>query len=82
MLFGSFLACMALVCDAIYGPYQNKICKKYNPSNWVLMFNMNLYELTVALCMALYKNEIVPAFKFVMSDPYEVGSRLALYCMT
>ncbi|EEQ98790.1 UDP-galactose transporter, putative, partial [Perkinsus marinus ATCC 50983] len=60
MLFGAFLACMALVCDAIYGPYQNRICKTHNPSNWVLMFNMNFFELVVALGMAVYNNEIIP----------------------
>lgn len=82
---------MALVCDAIYGPYQNRICKTHNPSNWVLMFNMNFFELVVkhsshdppgrtffnclqvALGMAVYNNEIIPAFRFIMEDPYEVS---------
>ena len=34
---GLTLVFAALICDGIYGPYQNKICNKYKPSQFHLM---------------------------------------------
>jgi UDP-galactose transporter B1 len=37
VFYGASLAVGALVFDAVYGPYQNKIVSKWKPSSWVLM---------------------------------------------
>jgi UDP-galactose transporter B1 len=54
---GLGLVLAALVCDGVYGPYQNRICKEAKAksgedlSPYHLMFNMNFYQGVFALVM-------------------------------
>jgi len=56
-LSGMAMVAGALVCDGVYGPYQNKICDDCEkasgakPSAYHLMFNMNFYQGLFALLM-------------------------------
>lgn len=63
-MIGMGMVVLALICDAIYGPYQDKIvngAKKLKeakgdaapdpPSSYHLMFNMNFYQGIIALAM-------------------------------
>ncbi|CAD7961070.1 unnamed protein product [Amoebophrya sp. A120] len=65
------LACVlgALVCDGIYGPYQNKIVANYKASPHQLMFNMNLYELFFAIVLALGTGELQKGIAFIVAHP-------------
>ena len=81
VLYGASLAVGALLCDAVYGPYQNKIVAKYATSSWVLMFNMNLYELVLAVVYDfLTSTELQGAFAFWEKYPVEFGYRVILFC--
>jgi UDP-galactose transporter B1 len=82
VLYGAMLAIAALLCDAIYGPYQNKIVAKYKAaSSWVLMFNMNLYEFAIAVGVDLAtSDELQQTWAFLQRHPLEFGSRLVLMC--
>lgn len=46
---------LALLCDGVYGPYQNKIINSYKPSAYHLMFNMNFWEGMVRFNSTFYK---------------------------
>ena len=78
--FGVLLAAGALVCDAIYGPYQNLICQRWKPNAWHLMFNMNLYQLVISIVVAFRTRELQEAIAFVALHPSEVGLRLLAFC--
>ena len=81
LFYGVGLAGAALVGDAIYGPYQNKIVAKHKPSSWVLMFNMNLYELVLAVGVDLFTStELQEAWAFWERHPFEFGYRVILCC--
>jgi len=81
VMYGASLAVGALVCDAVYGPYQNKIVSKFQPSSWVLMFNMNLYELVIAVVYdVLTSTELQGAMAFWEKYPVEFGYRVILFC--
>ena len=81
VLYGASLAVGALICDAVYGPYQNKIVAKYATSSWVLMFNMNLYELVIAVVYDfLSSTELQGALAFWEKYPVEFGYRVILFC--
>lgn len=83
VLYGAALAIGALLCDAVYGPYQNKIVAKHKPSSWVLMFNMNLYELLIAVVYDLMTStELQEAFAFWERHPVEFGYRVILFCVS
>jgi len=43
-VIGLVLVFLALVCDGIYGPYQNRIANKYKVSEFHLMLNMNVWQ--------------------------------------
>ena len=55
MVIGLALVFGALLCDGVYGPYQNKIVKSYTPAPtaYHLMFNMNLTQFFIALALCL-----------------------------
>merc|ERR1719387_2043302 len=57
-LFGLGMVFLALICDGLYGPYQNKIVDKYKPSAYHLMFNMNMWEAMFSLVICLSTGEI------------------------
>ena len=83
LAYGACLAMAALLCDAVYGPYQNKIVAKHKPSSWVLMFNMNLYELVIAVAYDLATStELQEAFAFLERHPVEFGYRVLLFCVS
>jgi len=62
---GIGLVIAALVCDGIYGPYQSKIVKQYGVNQFHLMFNMNLYELLLALPFSYLKGDLLGAVSFI-----------------
>ena len=81
IVYGAGLAGAALICDAVYGPYQNKIVAKHKPSSWVLMFNMNFYELILAVGVDLFTStELQEALAFWDRYPVEFGYRVILFC--
>lgn len=83
LLYGAGLAIAALICDAVYGPYQNKIVLKHKPSSWVLMFNMNLYELALAVGVDLVSStDLQEAWGFLERHPVEFGYRVVLFCVS
>jgi len=69
MMYGIMLACGALVCDGVYGPYQNRIIKKYKPTSFHLMFNMNLYETIFSLMVVFYTGEVWTVTEFWQRHP-------------
>jgi len=69
MGFGIMLACGALLCDGIYGPYQNRIIKKYKPTSFHLMFNMNLYETIFSFIIVCYTGELQSVTEFWQKHP-------------
>ena len=82
MVYGVSLAVGALVCDAVYGPYQNRICQRHNPSAWHLMFNMNLYQLGFALLAAVKANQLQPAWQFMLINSATLGPQLLGFCLS
>lgn len=81
IVYGVALAGAALICDAVYGPYQNKIVAKHKPSSWVLMFNMNLYEFILAVGVDVATStELQDAWSFWERHPIEFGYRVVLFC--
>ncbi len=83
MIYGVTLAGTALIFDAIYGPYQNKIVANWKPSSWSLMFNMNLYEFIIAVVYDLLTStELQETVVFWEKYPMEFGYRVALFCIS
>ena len=81
VFYGVALALAALVCDAVYGPYQNKIVAKHKPTSWQLMFNMNMYELLIAVTYDLLTStDLQGAMSFWERHPIEFGYRVLLFC--
>lgn len=78
--YGVLLACGALVCDAVYGPYQNRICQQWKPTAWNLMFQMNLYQVVFALISCLQGTQLQDAYAMIVRHPGPVGVRLLLFC--
>jgi len=68
-LLGLALVIAALLCDGVYGPYQNKICNQYNPSQYHLMLNMNFYELLCAVCICIVDGEFIDGVNFIKRNP-------------
>lgn len=68
-VFGLGMVFLALVCDGLYGPYQNKIVDKYKPSAYHLMFNMNMWEAMFSLVICLTTGEIGNAYAFIKKHP-------------
>merc|ERR1719482_230319 len=67
---GLGLVAMALGCDGIYGPYQNKITAK-NPQVTAnhLMFNMNFYEAVLSGALCIADGELKHALAFIREHP-------------
>ena len=83
LFYGVALALASLMCDAVYGPYQNKIVAKHRPSSWQLMFNMNMYELIIAVGYDLVSStELQEAWAFLGRYPTEFGYRVILFCVS
>jgi UDP-galactose transporter B1 len=82
LIYGVLLAVGALVCDAIYGPYQNRICQRHSPSAWHLMFNMNLYQLFFAVFAAVQTDQLNQAFMFITEHWTIIAPRLAGFCLS
>lgn len=81
ILYGAALAGAALICDAVYGPFQSKVVAKHKPSSWVLMFNMNLYEFILAVGVDLATStDLQGALTFWDKYPVEFGYRVVLFC--
>jgi len=81
-LLGVFLVLCALVCDGIYGPYQNKICNTFKPSQYHLMFNMNVYELFFAVIICLFDGEFVHGLEFISKYPKEIIPNIFYFMST
>jgi len=79
MAFGLLLVLGALVCDGVYGPYQNKITKAHGPTAYHLMFNMNLYQGLLSLALCLAHGEVGDALAFCAKHGSAVVKLLALF---
>jgi solute carrier family 35 (UDP-galactose transporter), member B1 len=78
--YGVLLACGALVCDAVYGPYQTRICQEWKPTAWHLMFQMNHFQLLFALITCCSGTQLEDAYAMVMAHLETIGVRLLLFC--
>eukprot|EP00294_Goniomonas_avonlea_P016228 CAMPEP_0114553000 /NCGR_PEP_ID=MMETSP0114-20121206/7422_1 /TAXON_ID=31324 /ORGANISM="Goniomonas sp, Strain m" /LENGTH=338 /DNA_ID=CAMNT_0001737909 /DNA_START=143 /DNA_END=1159 /DNA_ORIENTATION=+ len=76
LCIGLALVLGALICDGVYGPYQNKIVKLYKPSPYHLMFNMNAYQGLFSLLICCYDNELQHGLDFIKRHPDVVRSLL------
>ena len=67
LFIGLGLVVGALICDGIYGPYQNAITNKAKEqcSSFHLMLNLNLYEFLFAVPIALANGELSAAVSFL-----------------
>lgn len=81
LFLGLALVLGALICDGIYGPYQNKITQTYGAGEFQLMFNMNLYEWFLAVCLCAVTGELTGAYEFVLKHP-EVLPKFAYFGST
>jgi len=73
-IFGLIMISLALSCDGVYSPYQNKITKdcekagkKLYPHH--LMFNMNVWQTIFATIFCLYTGQFIEAIDFVQRHP-------------
>lgn len=68
---GISLVLLALICDGIYGPYQNKISKSHTTiSPYHLMFNMNAWQGLFALVICLlHGDELSEVRQFCSRHP-------------
>jgi len=78
--YGALLACAALVCDAVYGPYQNRILQKWKPTAWHLMLQLNMYQCFFAVLSCSMNSQLTDAIGMLMQHQWAVGGRLAMYC--
>jgi len=75
MMTGLFFVLLALFCDGVYGPYQNRIKSKVlkekglKLSGYHNMFNMNLWQGIFAVAACLYTNELPEVQAFVKRNP-------------
>jgi len=65
LIMGIGLVLLALICDGIYGPYQNKISKEHNPSSFNLMFNLSFGEFLIALVISVADGSLLQAIPFI-----------------
>lgn len=70
-LYGLVLVVLALICDGIYGPYQNIISKEYKPSALNLMFNLNFGEGLIAIAYTLIEGSAGTALAFITKHSVE-----------
>eukprot|EP00465_Bigelowiella_longifila_P007274 CAMPEP_0185253282 /NCGR_PEP_ID=MMETSP1359-20130426/2104_1 /TAXON_ID=552665 /ORGANISM="Bigelowiella longifila, Strain CCMP242" /LENGTH=367 /DNA_ID=CAMNT_0027835643 /DNA_START=27 /DNA_END=1130 /DNA_ORIENTATION=- len=69
-LLGLFMILLALICDGIYGPYQNFIKNTYNRCGaFHLMFNMNLWQGIFSFIWAAADGELMETVHFVQKHP-------------
>jgi len=74
MIKGLCFVLLALFCDGVYGPYQNKIKTKAKAvgvsiTGYHNMFNMNLWQGVFALGFCLYSGELPKVMEFVTRNP-------------
>mmetsp|Transcript_47876 Transcript_47876/g.120699 ORF Transcript_47876/g.120699 Transcript_47876/m.120699 type:complete len:354 (-) Transcript_47876:218-1279(-) len=74
MMLGLFFVLLALFCDGVYGPYQNRIKTKAKANGTQLsgyhnMFNMNLWQGVFALAFCLYSGELPEVMAFTTRNP-------------
>lgn len=74
MITGLFFVLLALFCDGVYGPYQNRIKTKakergVNISGYHNMFNMNLWQGVLAAGFCAYSGEIPEVLAFIERNP-------------
>jgi len=74
MMTGLGFVLLALLCDGVYGPYQNRIKTKAKAKGNTItafhnMFNMNLWQGVFALGFCLYTDELPRVAAFVARNP-------------
>jgi len=74
MITGLCFVMLALFCDGVYGPYQNKIKTKAKAagisiSGYHNMFNMNLWQGVFAMAFCLYNGELAEVSAFMTRNP-------------
>mmetsp|Transcript_3852 Transcript_3852/g.6065 ORF Transcript_3852/g.6065 Transcript_3852/m.6065 type:complete len:366 (-) Transcript_3852:229-1326(-) len=69
-LLGLSMILLALICDGIYGPYQNFIKNTYQRCGaFHLMFNMNLWQGVFSFIWATADGELMDTVRFVQKHP-------------
>mmetsp|Transcript_43141 Transcript_43141/g.125634 ORF Transcript_43141/g.125634 Transcript_43141/m.125634 type:complete len:355 (-) Transcript_43141:169-1233(-) len=74
LMIGLVLVTFELLCDGIYGPYQNRIKTKARQRDAPIvgyhnMFNMNLWQGVFALCACLVTGELPKVAAFIAARP-------------
>lgn len=74
MMMGLCFVLLALFCDGVYGPYQNKIKTQAKKNGVTItgyhnMFNMNLWEGIFASVFCFYYGELPQVFAFITRNP-------------
>merc|ERR1711920_269366 len=74
MVTGLVFVLLALFCDGVYGPYQNKIKTKAKANGFKItgdhnMFNLNFWQGIFALCFCLAYGEIGQVMDFIQRNP-------------
>jgi len=74
MITGLFFVLLALLCDGVYGPYQNRIKTKAKAAGnhitgYHNMFNMNIWQGVLALGFCLFYGELAKLADFVARNP-------------
>lgn len=74
MMTGLFFVLLALFCDGVYGPYQNRIKSKASArgakiTGYHNMFNMNLWQGVFALGFCLFEGELPQVADFIARNP-------------
>ncbi len=59
LAFGLGMAALALVCDGLYGPYQNRIINvhKPKPTSWHMMLNANFWQALMCIPFCMYPKQ-------------------------
>merc|ERR1719188_984740 len=73
-MWGLLCVLVALFCDGVYGPYQNRIKTKaaekgVKITGYHNMFNMNLWQGLLAVGFCLYSGELPKVAAFVTRNP-------------
>jgi len=76
VIMGIGFVILALICDGIYGPYQNKLSKQYAPSSFNLMFNLNAGETLIAIAISVLDGSLFHAIPFILRHFATMGPLL------
>jgi len=78
--FGIFLLFLSLALDGFTGPNQERIIKKYQPTQNEIMAYMNLYAVLLVAVALVVSGRLFPAIEFCTMYP-EVLLEIVVFCL-